>query len=92
MKVQWIPVVLTLAIFGPLGPFNPTWVPYGSFVAKSAGNPNWDAYAGEVGSTYDRAANPPQTIGTASYDPYAPLPSVAPATTSGGATMAAPPR
>ena len=54
--------------------FTPLWVPYGAFVTKSAGNPNWHSYAGAVGSTYDSAATPAQTNGTVSYDPYAPLP------------------
>jgi hypothetical protein len=92
MKSQLIPVALALAIFGPLGPFNPTWLPYGAFVTKSSGNPNWDNYAGEAGSTYDRAANAPQTIGTVSYNPYAPLPTVSPATPSGAPAMATPPQ
>jgi hypothetical protein len=91
MKSQLIPVVLALAILGPLGPVNPTWVPYGAFVTKSSGNPNWDSYAGQPGSTYDSAANPAQTMGTVSYNPYAPLPSVTPAAPSGGTTMAPPP-
>ena len=59
-----------------VGPLNPLWVPYGAFVHKSWGNPNWDAYASQPGSTYDSAANPPQTIGTVAYNPYAPLASV----------------
>jgi len=93
MKSPLIPVVLGLAILGPLdiGPFNPTWLPYGAFVTKSSGNPNWDAYAGQPGSTYDSSANPPKTIGTVQYNPSAPLPPVAPAAPSGSATpMAAP--
>jgi hypothetical protein len=89
MKSPVIPAVLAslfslnLAILGPLGPFNPTWLPYGSFVTKSAGNPNWDNYVGEPGSTYDAAANPAQTVGSVQYNPYAPLPPVAPAAPSG---------
>lgn len=76
-------LILTgLAILGPL---NPLWVPYGAFVPKSWGNPNWDAYSSQVGSTYDAAANPPQTIGTVTYNPYAPLASVSPAAPSGSA-------
>jgi hypothetical protein len=81
-------IILTaLAILGPL---NPLWVPYGAFVPKSWGNPNWDNYTGQAGSTYDSAANPAQTIGTVTYNPYAPLPSVAPATPSGSANGGAP--
>jgi hypothetical protein len=63
-------ILTSLAILGPL---NPLWVPYGAFVHKSWGNPNWDSYAGQAGSTYDSAANPPQTVGTVAYNPYAPL-------------------
>ena len=72
-------VLASLIIFSPL------WVPYGAFVTKSAGNPNWDPYAGQPGSTYDAAANPAQTIGTVAYDPYAPLPATSPATSGGSA-------
>jgi hypothetical protein len=79
-------ILASLAIFSPL------WLPYGSFVTKSAGNPDWQPYIGQPGSTYDSAANPAQTIGTVAYDPNAPLPSTAPASQSGSATMAAPAR
>jgi hypothetical protein len=68
--------------------FTPLMVPYGAFVTKSAGNPNWDHYNGEPGSTYDAAANPAQTIGTVAYNPYAPLPATSPAASSGGANGA----
>jgi hypothetical protein len=68
--------------------FIPILVPYGAFVTKSAGNPNWDRYNGEPGSTYDAAANPAQTIGTVAYNPYAPLPATRSATPSGGANGA----
>jgi hypothetical protein len=68
--------------------FSPLWVPYGAFVAKSAGNPNWDPYAGQPGSTYDAAANPATTVGTVAYNPYAPLPATNPATGSGNNAMA----
>jgi hypothetical protein len=85
-------IVASLAILGPFGPLNPLWVPYGAFVTKSAGNPNWASYSGQPGSTYDSAANPPQTVGTVTYDPYAPLPPVVPAAPSGSASGAAPPR
>ena len=80
-------VLLSLMIFTPL------WVPYGAFVTKSAGNPDWDSYVGQPASVYDSAANPPQTIGTVSYNPMAPLPQTAPAATSGanGAGMTTPP-
>jgi hypothetical protein len=77
-----------LAILGPLGPVNALWFPYGSVIPHSAGNRNWDPYAGQPGSTYDTAANPPQTIGTVSYNPYGPLPPVSPATPSGSASTA----
>jgi hypothetical protein len=83
-------LILTAVAF-LAGPLNPLWLPYGSFVHKSWGNPNWDTYVGQAGSTYDSAANPARTIGTVSYDPYAPLPPVTPTTPSGSATgMAAP--
>jgi len=49
-------------------------VPYGMLVPQSPGNPNGDAYAGQPGSVYDAAANPPQTIGVVRYNPFAPLP------------------
>jgi hypothetical protein len=48
--------------------------PYSLLVPVTPGNPNGDPYAGQPGSTYDKAANPPQTIGVVTYDPYAPLP------------------
>ena len=84
-------MMASLAILGLTGPLNPLWFPYGSFIPESAGNPNWDNYAGQPGSTYDTAANPPQTIGQVQYNPYAPLPSVTPASPSGSAnTMSAP--
>lgn len=85
-------LVLTCLALAMLGPFNPLWLPYGAFVHKSWGNPNWANYAGQPGSTYDAAANPPQTIGNVTYNPYAPLPSVAPAAPSGSANPAQPPR
>jgi hypothetical protein len=75
-------------ILASLMVFSPLWVPYGAFVTKSAGNPDWDFYIGEAGSTYDAAANPAKTIGTVTYDPYAPLPTVNPTTASGSATGA----
>ncbi len=75
-------ILTSLALIGPL---NPLLVPYGAFVTKSAGNPNWDAYAAQAGSTYYAAANPAQTIGTVSYNPYAPLASVSPTAPSGSA-------
>jgi hypothetical protein len=61
-------------------------VPYGALVPQSPGNPNGQSYAGQPGSTYDAAANPPKTVGTVSYDPYGPLPATAP-----GAPPATPP-
>ena len=48
--------------------------PYSMLVPVTPGNPNGDPYAGQPGSVYDKAANPPQTIGTVTYDPFAPLP------------------
>jgi hypothetical protein len=66
--------------------FTPLWVPYGAFLTKSAGNPNWNSYVGQAGSTYDAAANPPQTIGTVTYNPLAPLPPITPAASSGSAS------
>ena len=65
--------------------FTPLWLPYGAFVTKSAGNPDWNSYAGQPGSTYDAAANPAQTVGTVAYNPYGPLPATSPATPSGSA-------
>ena len=79
---------LILTALAVLGPLNPLWVPYGAFVPMSAGNPNWDPYNGQAGSTYDAAANPAQTVGTVAYNPNAPLPSVSPAAASGSATPA----
>jgi hypothetical protein len=65
--------------------FTPLLLPYGAFVTKSAGNPNWNSYAGQPGSTYDAAANPARTVGTVAYNPYGPLPATSPATPSGSA-------
>jgi hypothetical protein len=73
---------LSLALFVPL------MVPYGSFLPAAPGNRNWDPYIGEPGSTYDRQANPPQANGRVTYNPLAPLPSVAPAAPSGSASPA----
>jgi hypothetical protein len=56
-------------------------VPYGSLVPQSPGNPNGDAYIGQAGSVYDKAANPPRTAGVVTYNPYAPLPPQANAST-----------
>ena len=92
MKSKLIAVMATFAVLGPLGNVTPLLVPYGSFVVKSSGNPNWDNYAGQPGSTYDSAANAPQTIGTVQYNPYAALPSVTPATPSGSASTTPPVR
>jgi hypothetical protein len=78
-------------ILASLLAFTPLSVPYGAFFIKSAGNPDWQPYLGETGSLYDAAANPAQTVGTVSYDPYAPLPTVNPSTPSGSATGMAPP-
>lgn len=71
MKIAAIALVLCFGLAGcqffadPHGP-NP-------------GNPDSAAYAGDPGSVYDRAANPPSNIGRASYDPNAPLPASLPA-------------
>ena len=48
--------------------------PYSLMVPQSPGNPNGQPYAGQPGSTYDQAANPPKTAGVVTYDPYAQLP------------------
>lgn len=40
----------------------------------SPGNPDHDAYAGEPGSSYDMAANPPMSPPPVAYNPQAPLP------------------
>jgi len=71
--------------------FTPLWVPYGSLIPHEHGNPNWNSYVGQTGSTYDSKANPAQTMGTVSYDPMAPLPTVAPSSPSGSASGMAPP-
>lgn len=65
--------------------FTPSMFPYGSLLPSGHGNPNRNAYAGDAGSTYDSKANPAQTNGTVSYNPLAPLPSVAPPAPSGSA-------
>ena len=41
--------------------------------AANPGNPNHMAYAGEPGSVYDAAANPPRNIGQVAYNPNQPL-------------------
>jgi len=71
--------------------FTPLWFPYGSLIPHERGNPNWNSYAGEVGSTYDSKANPAQTMGTVSYNPMAALPTVAPAAPSGSGAVMTPP-
>ena len=55
---------------------------YGLLVPQSPGNPNGDAYIGQPGSVYDKAANPPRTAGVVTYNPYAPLPPQANASTA----------
>jgi hypothetical protein len=72
-------VLLSLAAFSPL------WLPYGSFIPSSPGNPNYQPYVGQPGSTYDSQANAPQTMGSVSYNPLAPVPTVTPSTPSGSA-------
>jgi hypothetical protein len=63
--------------------FTPLLFPYGSLIPHEHGNPDWNSYVGQAGSTYDSKANPSQTIGTVSYNPMAPLPTVAPSSPSG---------
>ncbi len=72
-------LVLSLAVFSPL------WVPYGSLIPHERGNPDWQSYAGESGSPYNAQKNPAQANGTVSYNPLAPLASVAPSAPSGSA-------
>ena len=74
-------VALSLFVFTPL------WLPYGAFITKESGNPNWNSYAGKAGSTYDAQANPAQTNGTVSYNPMAPL---LPAAQASGNAMSRP--
>jgi len=69
----------------------PLWFPYGSLIPHEHGNPNWNPYVGKAGSTYDSKANPAQTMGTVSYNPLAPLPTVAPSAPSGSAGPMSPP-
>ena len=69
----------------------PLWFPYGSLIPHEHGNPDWNSYAGDAGSTYDSKANPSQTVGTVTYDPMAPLPPVAPSAPSGSAAGTTPP-
>jgi len=38
----------------------------------SAGNPDGEPYLGSIGSAYEIAHNPPQTIGAVAYDPNSP--------------------
>ncbi len=68
----------------------PLWFPYGAFITQSSGNPDWQPYSGDAGSLYDAQANPAQTVGTVSYDPYGKLPSMTPATPSGSDTAMTP--
>ena len=49
-----------------------------AFAPGAPGNPDRDPLVGQAGSTYDIKANPPQTIGVVSYDPYTPLPPTVP--------------
>jgi hypothetical protein len=67
--------------------FLPLLVPYGSFLPSAPGNRNLNPYVGEAGSTYDSQANPPRTMGQVSYNPLAPLASVAPTSPSGSGSM-----
>jgi hypothetical protein len=43
------------------------------------GNPDRTPYAGDPGSVYDRAANPPANSGRLFYNPNGPLPTHMPA-------------
>ena len=69
----------------------PLWFPYGSLIPHEHGNPDWNPYTGQAGSTYDSQANPAQTMGTVQYDPMAPLATVAPSAPSGSGAAAPPP-
>jgi hypothetical protein len=66
-------------------------VPYGSLVPQSPGNPNGDGYIGQPNSVYDSAANPAKTVGTVSYNPYAPLPAADTAVPAPGMPLNSPP-
>lgn len=61
MKV--LPTLLTLTFLA--------LVPYSWAFPGSDGNPEHDAYAGQAGSVYDPATNPPRQIGTVTYNPDA---------------------
>lgn len=56
-----IPLLLTLTFLA--------LVPYSWAFPGPDGNPEHDAYAGQPGSVYDPAANPPRQIGTVTYNP-----------------------
>jgi hypothetical protein len=51
-----------------------TFVPYSWAFPGPDGNPDRQPYAGQPGSVYDPAANPPRQIGTVAYNPDAPAP------------------
>lgn len=65
-----LPTLLTLTFLA--------LVPYSWAFPGPDGNPEHDAYAGQPGSVYDPAANPPQMLGTVTYNPDAVTPQVAP--------------
>jgi len=65
-------------------------LPYQSLIPSSDGNPNGLPYAGQPGSIYDAAANPPRTDSMVTYNPLAPLPQP-PVATVGANGSAAPP-
>jgi len=71
--------------------FTPMWIPYGSLIPHEPGNPDWNPYIGQAGSTYDSKANPSQTMGTVSYDPLAPMAPVSPSAPSGSGAGMPPP-
>ena len=71
--------------------FTPMWIPYGSLIPHEPGNPDWNSYIGQAGSTYDSKANPSQTMGTVNYDPLAPMPPVSPSAPSGSGAAMSPP-
>jgi hypothetical protein len=70
----------TLALCGCTDPFD----------SLNPGNPNGAAYAGQPGSVWSSADNPPKTDGVVAYDPNAaPAPALA-ATTPAAAPLNAP--
>lgn len=80
------------AIFALLAAASLTACAYPDPKAADVGNPNHVAYAGEPGSVYDPAANPPKNVGQVAYDPDQLLPnnSALPPPTAPGAVASAP--